>query len=532
MKLSHFVLTLYCISSIFIILSFHAYQKQDEGIFRTHAADHFKSRILTKFSNHNTISLNNFNESLSFKEFWPIDMKLFRKTLGQKADRNRTVIIVVVDLSFVDMAINLYETSFKRHKIKNYIFLCAHEKATQKLHSLFIDAITAWKDKQGENPSTYGSLFFSKKNIYKTIAATLALEMGFTVIVMDSDIVFMRNPLPFFACTDCDMIFSTEGNTNILNAGLYVGFCTLRTIKLHKDVIKLVIKSKFQNNEQNVFNSLIRKSIYIKVRKLDYKLFQNGRYYFELGKRMFAGDNPCPSCISVHNNYILSHNHKLYRFKEHLLWMYDEEEYYSSDERNYILYENKYYIGEKETMIAEEKALKNAFMLGYLLNRTVILPKFFCYLCTGEVVQANKKIPMCAANIHFSIKVMDNKLKNRYRENMFLLHPKVPKTVKSSISEVLLFTTNFYIKEMGKTYRHITGVQKIISSENHQNYFSANEIITSMIPFEKYRVVQFHSLYGDLVQKVELNFFNKEIFPAIKSIHSPNYKIIKFLNRV
>ena len=97
-------------------------------------------------------------------------------------------------------------------------------------------------------------------------------------------------------------------------------------------------------------------------------------------------------------------------------------------------------------MLAEEKALKNAFILGYILNRTVILPKFFCYLCEQEVVNAKRTVPMCAANIHFNMNIMDKHFKDKYRENMFLSHPKVPIIVKSSISGIVLFEQNFTSK--------------------------------------------------------------------------------------
>ena len=396
MKYFHFI-RLLCFVSVFFI-TFCIYQIISENkVIKLNAELLGMKTYRTKFP--------------QFDEYWPVDMELFINTLRKKADTNRTIIISMVDKSFVDMAINLYETSFKKKNITNYIFLCAHVKATNKLLSRSIDAISVWYDEQGEIPSSYGSLNFTKKNIYKTVATTIGLKLGYTIIVMDTDIVLLKNPYPYLICNDCDMIFSTEGNTNILNAGFYVGFPTRNTILIHEYVVQMVIESKFQKNEQSVFNRLLKRSITVKVKSLDHRLFQNGRFFFELGKRMFAGFNPCLTCVSIHNNYVLSYNHKVYRFKEHLLWMPDAEQYYSSKDRKYIMYQNAYYIGEKKTMIAEEKALKNAFLLGYILNRTVILPKFFCYLCEQEVVNNKKTMPMCAANIHFNINSMDITLK-------------------------------------------------------------------------------------------------------------------------
>ena len=160
---------------------------------------------------------------------------------------------------------------------------------------------------------------------------------------------------------------------------------------------------------------------------------------------MFANVNPCQECVLVHNNYIKSHSHKVYHFREHLMWVYDDSnEYYSNKEVKYIKYKNLYYFGEKETMIAEDEGLRNAFLLGYLLNRTVILPKIFCYLCASAVCKTDYSTQLCSANIHFNINRLDTFFKNKYREHMFLYHPKVPSSVKSSISKQIIFKTEFY----------------------------------------------------------------------------------------
>ena len=474
-------------------------------------------------------------ELSQFKEYWPVNVDLFSSTLKEKADANGTIIISMVDGSFIDMAINLFETSFKRHNITNYIFLCAHRKATKKLISSSINAISVWNNEKGELPSFYGSVFFSKKTIYKTVAATLGLKMGFIIVVMDTDIVLLKNPYPYLVCNNCDMIFSTEGNTDTLNTGFYVAFPTRNTILIHEYVIKMVTESNFGNNEQDIFNRLLKRSIKVKVKNLNHRLFQNGRSFFELGKRMFAGINPCFACVLVHNNYVLSYNHKVYRFKEHLLWMSDDKQYYSSPNRKYLMYKNQYYLGEKKTMIAEEKALKNAFLLGYILNRTVILPKFFCYLCRQEVVTAKRNIPMCAANIHFNINIMDKYLTDKYRENMFLSHPKVPIIVKSSISGTVLFETNFYIEK--KVFNQsddfsFKDVEKYFTLRDEVSVFTIEDIIEHLKPLRQYSVIRFHSLYGNLVTQDVFDAFDREKLTGIKSLHLPNYRIVHFLNNI
>jgi len=76
---------------------------------------------------------------------------------------------------------------------------------------------------------------------------------------------------------------------------------------------------------------------------------------------------------------------------------------------------------------SEISALKTAMTIGYLLNRTVILPRFHNGSEAAE-------FPLSAI-LH--IKSFDNYFAGHYRENSFLRHPKVPPDVKSGLSEKL-----------------------------------------------------------------------------------------------
>ena len=50
--------------------------------------------------------------------------------------------------------------------------------------------------------------------------------------------------------------------------------------------------------------------------------------YFEKGNRVFPSKEHCTNCMVVHNNWIVSREAKIYRFKEHFMWMYDKDSYY------------------------------------------------------------------------------------------------------------------------------------------------------------------------------------------------------------
>ena len=105
------------------------------------------------------------------------------------------------------------------------------------------------------------------------------------------------------------------------------------------------------------------------------KQFQCGLTYYEQPKRYFADTaKPCPDCVVVHNNWIVSMAAKVYRAKEMHHWMYDGEKagYYTNVNAKYLRYQNKL-PGENEV-----NALKSGLAIAEILNRTLILPKFSC----------------------------------------------------------------------------------------------------------------------------------------------------------
>ena len=80
---------------------------------------------------------------------------------------------------------------------------------------------------------------------------------------------------------------------------------------------------------------------------------------------------------------------------------------------------------------AQERCLRNGLELALLLNRTLILPKFFC---GNQVCNLMKRFPK-------SVKLLDEKLATNYREHMFLKNPLVPDNVRNSISKEIFFNS-------------------------------------------------------------------------------------------
>ena len=130
---------------------------------------------------------------------------------------------------------------------------------------------------------------------------------------------------------------------------------------------------------------------------------------------------------------------KVLRFKEVGLWRYDENGYFTNASNKYIMYDNLDF-GHRMTPGKEISSLITAMILGKLLSRIVILPKFHCYGCVDMDVCRRVKND-CSFNALFHVKSLDLHFSGQYREHSFLKQPKVPGTIKGSITpKIHIFT--------------------------------------------------------------------------------------------
>ena len=89
-------------------------------------------------------------------------------------------------------------------------------------------------------------------------------------------------------------------------------------------------------------------------------------------------NNNCPKCVVFHNNWIVSKEAKIYRFKETNMWFLDDDRYYSDENRKYLLYYNPIITKPPKGFNVREaktSALRNGFMMAEILNRTLIIPR-------------------------------------------------------------------------------------------------------------------------------------------------------------
>ena len=164
------------------------------------------------------------------------------------------------------------------------------------------------------------------------------------------------------------------------------------------------------------------------------------------------------------------------------MWFYDgPEHYYTNPCRKYLIYNNTIKNGSYELEI---DALKTAFAIGEILQRTVILPAF--HFGGKDEVSLNTGV---------QISTMERAFPN-YREHTFLSHPLVPSAVKNSRSKRFLIYTHTAIAQEGELNIG-EDVAKIIP-ENEFGGASEREI-RKWFAKETASILQFHSLYGSFL---------------------------------
>ena len=90
--------------------------------------------------------------------------------------------------------------------------MCSHEKSEEYLVSKNIHAVTLWNETallQGKN--YYQKEYKTKTNL-KLEMVLRVLCMGYTTLLVDADIVFLQNPLPYLRkfSEDYDLIIQDE----------------------------------------------------------------------------------------------------------------------------------------------------------------------------------------------------------------------------------------------------------------------------------------------------------------------------------
>lgn len=446
-----------------------------------------------------------------------LELKEYNDSLTVHASSDKVIILSFVDMSFLDMALNFYETSIVKFNIDNYLFLTNDATTCQMFRFKMINCYVYAQHKDTTNEATiYNSIEFNKKMAIRPYFILDALICGFTVLHCDVDVVFFRNPLT-------DLKSSVTSDVACLldieqcNAGFVYIKPTIFALDLYTTIIKTI--HVFQLDDQTALKraldslTKIYQSHVHHNQTLDDNKYQCGVKYFQIGERYFIESSPCSRCIVVHNNWIVTKEAKRYRFRELLLWSYDNNGYYSNTSTKYIIYSNPPISSslQKDSISLELNTLKTVLYIGHVLKRVVILPRFHLAKSSNSKRQSAERL----LNNWLKMADFDGQFFDKYRENCFLRHPKVPEMIKNDI------TSPFWIKteqSMAILGYHPPGVSVITP---HDKKMISTRELEELFGSQRSSVLNFHSLYGlfgtDVIPKsAEMLPFNRKLKLAFK----------------
>jgi hypothetical protein len=127
----------------------------------------------------------------------PLIRETYLSTVSHRASDDKYIILSVVDEPFTDMAVNLYQTSFKPFNIQNFLFVGfgAHTCVVLSAASLPCYHYADFSNTE-EKASVFNSKEFMTKMIFRNRIIMETLKAGFNVLLTDLDVIFLRNPLP------------------------------------------------------------------------------------------------------------------------------------------------------------------------------------------------------------------------------------------------------------------------------------------------------------------------------------------------
>lgn len=420
----------------------------------------------------------------------------FSNALYQHASPDRLILLSLVDTGFLDMAVNFYRTSLRPFGIVHFLFLsidpaaCTTLQLEGNLHCVVYDQGSGGGGggKAEAEASEYGSDAFRRKMNVRTRAILHALRLGYTVIHSDVDVVFFADPISdlISQCPDntsCDLAIMWDHV--VYNAGFLIARPHRQTLTLYERMLSLADEQP-KVDDQQAINRIIKKLVgrhQLQVRTLDKRRYLNGYEYFEIGRRMFKDNTTqCVHCMVLHNNWIVSKEAKIYRFKEQGLWLAEDDSYFNDAQRTYLIYDNVPVSGvsTERTAALERNALRNALAIGRILRRSVILPTFTC-------VKSAMVDTRCPLNERFRISDFDKRFAGEYREHVFLNNPLVPDSVKGSLSHA--YTIRARLSDTDGNQRRF--VRRPADTE----LGASEHEIRKWFEHEKKRVLVFESLY-------------------------------------
>ena len=216
---------------------------------------------------------------------------------------NKTIILAMVDDSQEVSVRNFYQSSILPLGLSNTLFVSTSSTGCNRLWPLNIPC-AVFGNVPGGAAVYKQPAFLAKMNV-RTSYTLRALELGYSILQTDTDVLYLKDPFPYFDCKSCHIESMQDG----IKGYIYAGFIFIRanavTVEVYRAMHQRAIKAPTPEDQGNL-NSIVKsKRVYSRI--LDPSTFICGKDYYEDGVRYFKSSaKECPACVAIHNNWIVS----------------------------------------------------------------------------------------------------------------------------------------------------------------------------------------------------------------------------------
>ena len=275
----------------------------------------------------------------------------------------------------------------KKSGIKNFMLIAMDEitvefaKSRGVTYYTFIDETISSE----EGSDSYTSSGFRHIVNQRSRIIVQILNLGYHILQSDLDVIWIKNPWPFFFKGDYDYEIQSDARVGFsetdpgapfkefVNSGIFYARGIPRMASFYQILIS-TIHDKPQIREQHLLNEILRDNVLkIRYRVLDPILFPNGFQYFSRSISQRTGVEP----FCIHNNWADGFKTKRYRFRELGAWQMEDEDYFDVEKRKYLTWTEPLVTNNGWNNI--RNSLRSGIALAQILNRTLILPNFYSH---------------------------------------------------------------------------------------------------------------------------------------------------------
>ncbi|KAI6706882.1 hypothetical protein NL676_009844 [Syzygium grande] len=484
-------------------------------------------------------------------------LKTFRltKELVEQRVKDNVIIVTFGNYAFMDFIL-----SWVKHLTElNLSNLLVGAMDTKLLEALYWKGIPVFD--MGSHMSTvdvgWGSPTFHKMGREKVILIDAILPFGYELLMCDTDMVWLKNPLPYLArypeadvLTSSDQVVPTVVDDRLdiwqqVGAAYNIGIFHWRPTESAKRLAKEwkdVLLADEKIWDQNGFNDIVRRQLgpavdgddglvyafdgSLKLGVLPASIFCSGHTYFV--QAMYQQLRLEPYAVHTTFQYAGTEG-KRHRLREAMVF-YDPPEYYDEPGGflsfkpsipKSLLLDGDHTIDTHFTLINYQiKQIRTALAISLVLNRTLIMPPLWCRLDRlwfphpGVLEGSMTRQPfICPLDHVFEVNVMLKEMPEdefgpgiNIREYSLLDNPLMPKEVKESWLDVKLCQGGTKDCEVTNS----TSSPGVIRLPKHSNEETLKMVFSS---FKDIKIIQFSSMQdafeGFTDQKMEEQFRNR-----------------------